>query len=245
MIFKRVHCLFEQSGTFRDAFRKFGYPAFDYDIKNDFGCTDRVIDLFKEIDNYLVGRPNLFGSFNSDDLVIAFFPCTRFEAQIIMSFKCVTNQMKNYSLRRKVEKCLSLHNELSYYFSVFCKLVLISQIKGFKLIIENPYSDMHYLKRYFPLEPTIIDYDRSKRGDYFKKPTMYYFINCAPAFNFIFEGLNYHRIGKSDVLSHMTKDIQRKLGTDKRDVAKSMIHPDYADRFIREFILEVDYARGS
>ena len=46
----RVHCLFEQSGTFKNEFKKLGYEAFDYDIQNNFGETDFVIDLFAEIE---------------------------------------------------------------------------------------------------------------------------------------------------------------------------------------------------
>lgn len=45
----KVHCLFEQSGTFKNEFRKLGINAYDYDIKNEFNQTDYVIDLFKEI----------------------------------------------------------------------------------------------------------------------------------------------------------------------------------------------------
>ena len=45
----KVHCLFEQSGTFKNEFKKLGYDAEDYDILNDFGETDHVIDLFNEI----------------------------------------------------------------------------------------------------------------------------------------------------------------------------------------------------
>ena len=44
-----VHCLFEQSGTFKNAFKKYGVNAYDYDVRNDFGETDHVIDLFAEI----------------------------------------------------------------------------------------------------------------------------------------------------------------------------------------------------
>ena len=52
----KVHCFFEQSGTFKKEFIKMGIPAEDYDIQNNFGETDHVIDLFGEIDreyNYL------------------------------------------------------------------------------------------------------------------------------------------------------------------------------------------------
>ena len=46
----KVHCFFEQSGVFKNEFIKLGIPAEDYDIQNNFGETDHVIDLFGEID---------------------------------------------------------------------------------------------------------------------------------------------------------------------------------------------------
>lgn len=46
----KVHCFFEQSGTFKNEFIKLGIPAEDYDIQNNFGETDHVIDLFNEIE---------------------------------------------------------------------------------------------------------------------------------------------------------------------------------------------------
>ena len=46
----KVHCFFEQSGTFKNEFRKLGFPSEDYDIQNNFGETDHVVDLFGEID---------------------------------------------------------------------------------------------------------------------------------------------------------------------------------------------------
>lgn len=45
----KVHCLFEQSGTFKNEFKKLGYEAYDYDIQNEFGETDNIVDLFAEI----------------------------------------------------------------------------------------------------------------------------------------------------------------------------------------------------
>lgn len=47
--FKKVHCLFEQSGTFKNEFIKLGIPAEDYDIQNEFGQTDHVVDIFENI----------------------------------------------------------------------------------------------------------------------------------------------------------------------------------------------------
>jgi len=43
----KVHCFFEQSGTFKNEFIKLGIPAEDYDIQNNFGETDHTDDLFK------------------------------------------------------------------------------------------------------------------------------------------------------------------------------------------------------
>ena len=45
-----AHCLFEQSGTFKNEFKKLGIKAYDYDILNNYGQTDYQIDLFNEID---------------------------------------------------------------------------------------------------------------------------------------------------------------------------------------------------
>lgn len=45
----KAHCLFEQSGTFKNEFKKLGIEAFDYDIQNEYGETDYQIDLFEEI----------------------------------------------------------------------------------------------------------------------------------------------------------------------------------------------------
>lgn len=55
-----AHCLFEQSGTFKNAFRKNGIEAFDYDILNDFGETDYQIDLFKEIEGGVRAQAQYF-----------------------------------------------------------------------------------------------------------------------------------------------------------------------------------------
>lgn len=45
----KVHCFFEQSGTFKNEFIKLGIPAEDYDIQDNFGQTDHVVDLFENI----------------------------------------------------------------------------------------------------------------------------------------------------------------------------------------------------
>lgn len=56
----KVHCFFEQSGTFKNEFIKLGIPAEDYDIQNNFGETDHQEDLFKAIEDAYDGKPSLF-----------------------------------------------------------------------------------------------------------------------------------------------------------------------------------------
>lgn len=47
----KVFCLFEQSGTFKNVFKEFGYEAYDCDILDDFKQTDFQVDLFADILN--------------------------------------------------------------------------------------------------------------------------------------------------------------------------------------------------
>ena len=51
----KVHLMFEQSGTFKNEFRKLGYEAYDYDLQNNFGETDYQTDLFAEIEKAYMG----------------------------------------------------------------------------------------------------------------------------------------------------------------------------------------------
>ena len=48
---RKAFCFFEQSGTFKREFIKLGIPAEDFDIQDNFGETDHVVDLFAEIEN--------------------------------------------------------------------------------------------------------------------------------------------------------------------------------------------------
>ena len=66
----KVHCLFEQSGTFKNEFKKLGIEAYDYDILNDYGETDHQIDLFAEIEGGYKGEPSIFDKITKDDLIL-------------------------------------------------------------------------------------------------------------------------------------------------------------------------------
>lgn len=219
----KVHCLFEQSGTFKNEFKKLGFQAYDYDILNDFNETDNVIDIFNEIETAYKGGISIFDSMEKDDLIMAFFPCIRFSNQAYMMFQCTQRQLKDLSDLEKIDKVMEFHNELSFLYDMFCKLCCICLRNNLKLIIENPYSQEHYLTRYFPIKPKIIDMDRTKRGDNFKKPTQYWFINCEPKNNFVMEPISLAEI--------------KRIHTTYNKVKRSLINPNYAERFIREFVI--------
>ena len=137
---KRAYCLFEQSGTFKNAFRKFGIKAYDYDILNDFGETDHQVDLFSEIRAAYDGRKSLFDKISKQDIVMAFFPCTRFEVQIIMDFKGIRNGTQGWGDIKKLENAKRKHKELSEYYDLLTMMGIIAYRKGIKMVIENPYS---------------------------------------------------------------------------------------------------------
>ena len=220
----KYHCFFEQSGTFKNEFKKLGYKAYDYDILNDFGETDYIIDLYDEIEKGYLGLNSIFEKMNSEqDMILAFFPCVRFEDQILINFRGENSGYKNWNLRKKLSNDLKLHEELNKNYSLITKLVIICIDRKIPLIIENPYSEQHYLKRYWALKPTLIDKNRRENGDYYEKPTQYFFVNFEPRKNFIFEPII---------------NVEKKIVSEENTVNRSMIHPQYANRFIREFILE-------
>lgn len=221
---KTAHLLFEQSGTFKKEFKKFGFAAKDYDIKNDFGETDYVIDLYEEIEKAYRFEKSIFDKIVPYyDLIIAFFPCIRFEDQIKLYFRGDAYGQRKHSDIKKLEYDMKLQNELSHNYNLISKLAIVCLRGGLQLIIENPYSSQHYLTNYWCLKPKVIDYDRSENGDYYNKPTQYWFINCEPKNNFVFEPLELVE--------------RKKIEFTHNTVERSLIHPQYARRFIQQYIL--------
>lgn len=219
----KIHCFFEQSGTFKNEFKKLGYEAEDYDIINDFGETDNQIDLFSEIEKAYGGANSVFDKISPDDLIMAFFPCVRFEEQIKLGFRGDLYQLKNYTDEQKLEYDLKLHSELAKLYELVTKLAIVCLRKSLKLIIENPWSERHYLRQFWALKPKIIDKNRRLKGDYYIKPTQYWFIGCEPKDNFVLEPI--------DITPYKT--IARVNNT----VERSLISKNYARRFIKEFII--------
>ena len=233
------HCFFEQSGTFKNEFKKLGYDAYDYDILNDFGETDFQVDLFKDIETaYERERERtVFDNVKPGDQIIAFFPCIRFENQIMLSFRGQQNGAKQWNDIQKMEYDMKLMDELRQMYMLVNKLFIVCIRRKIMLIVENPYSEEHFLRRYWCLLPSVIDRDRRERGDYYKKPTQYWFVNRKPSNNLIFEAIPQNAIECKDANRMMKKEHYEKTGAKNKRKARSMIHPDYANRFIREFII--------
>ena len=229
-----AHCLFEQSGTFKNEFIKLGIQAFDYDIQNEYGETDFQIDLFAEIVGGYENKPSIFDNITPDDVIIAFFPCTRFGVQCQLWLNGNNYAEQKWSDEQKIKYAKDLHGELHQFYDLLCELTLICLNRKLKLIIENPYSppysQPHYLQRYFPIKPAVVDLDRTQNGDYYKKPTQFFFINCKPTNNIIFEPLEEVPLKEICKGAIIDKDKDRRTN-------RSLIHPQYANRFIRQFIL--------
>lgn len=223
-----ARCLFEQSGTFKNEFKKLGFDAYDYDIQNNFGETDIIVDIFEQINLAYDGEKSIFDGFHKDDIIMAFFPCIYFSclSQMSMSFGCVN--YRKLSMKQKTEKILERSKNREEYFRLLVKLFSVAYQRDLRLIVENPYSEQHFLKGGFVMAPTIVDNDRQRRGDFFKKPTAYWFVNIEPK-----NGCSFQRNPIKKVV--LKEKMGKQAGVCSED--RSMISPDYARNFICDFIL--------
>lgn len=219
---------FEQSGTFKNEFIKLGIPAEDYDIQNNFGETDNVIDLFAEIEKGYANEPSIFDKITKDDLIIAFFPCIYFCDINEPLFRLDDLNYKNLTLQQKYNKILDRAKDRERFFEICIKMTAICDCRGLRLVIENPYSQSHYLVKNFVYKCSFVDKNRQLRGDYFVKPTQYWFIHCKPTF-----GCSYTKPKETKTICGIKGSKQAGLCGEER----SMISPDYARNFICDFIL--------
>ena len=223
----KVHCFFEQSGTFKNEFKKLGIPAEDYDIQNNFVETDHVIDLFAEIEKGYSGGGSVFDTITQDDLIFAFFPCIYFCQQNTTFFDGTNINWKGYTLKQKADEILKRSTMREKFYEIAIKLFTLCAENGKRLIVENPYSTIHYLHNNFLFKPNFIDENRQLRGDYFRKPTQYWFVNCKPT-----QGFSFQQPKKKLKISSLTGHIGSLC-----DEKRSLISPDYARNFICDFII--------
>lgn len=159
---------------------------------------------------------------------MAFFPCIYFSclSQMMMYWGCLN--YRNLTPIQATNEILKRVANREYFFGLAVKMLATAKQRGQRLIMENPWSQQTYLKANFVLPPSLIDNDRTKRGDFFKKPTAYWFINCEPT-----DGKSFQQQRQTKRIIDCKKGIKAGICSEER----SMIHPDYARNFICDFIL--------
>lgn len=159
---------------------------------------------------------------------MAFFPCIYFcaNSQILMSWGAKNYRKK--STKEKTDEILKRSSNREYFFSLLVKMIAIADIRDLRMVVENPWSGQTFLKANFILPPSLIDVDRTRRGDYFKKPTAYWFINGKPTY-----GMTYQKDKRIKRIESCKKASRAGLCSEER----SMISTDYARNFICDFIL--------
>lgn len=227
------HCLFEQSGTFKNVFINNGHKAYDYDILNDYGQTDYQIDLFNEIEkefDNLIGNTKyqtIFSKMTSDnDFIIAFFPCTYFCDFNKLIFRFQNTHKKGVKAefnKLNIEKVIHRNQERAKYFEIYLKFCYICKQMQLKCIIENPASggNTNYLVLFSPIDVAWYEKDRSLFGDKFKKPTNFFAINFEMKEDFIM----FSQISEKQC-------IMKNRGCRERSEISSL----YAENFYKRFL---------
>lgn len=231
MEIKKVHCFFEQSGTFKNEFKKLGISAEDYDIQNNFGETEHVIDIFENIEKSYNGEKSIFDEIGIDDLIMAFFPCIYFQnvQMLYFSLESLNNQHK--SKCEQINDALERLEKRTKFHALLYKLLFICTKKNIKLVIENPFSPSGYLTgiQNFP-KPAVIDKNRRMHGDFFEKPTAFWFFGFEPTNG---NTIQWCKEKYFKVVNNCKSGVKAGICSEER----SMISSDYARNFICDKIL--------
>ena len=243
----KVHCFFEQSGTFKQEFIKLGIPAEDYDIQNHFGQTDHVIDLFEEIEKAYDGDTSVFDNITKDDLIIAFFPCIKFCNIAEYNQRSAQEKWRRDGMDiHRIYELLKKESDERYMFYQLClKMHAVVEFRGLRMIMENPWHETNYTNYFWFNKVTFVDRNRTLRGDYFKKPTGYWFTGCEPTHGKSLQTTptnEIKHIGMTQAYRDKKNGIiyETAAGSPKSGICseeRSMISPDYARNFICDFIL--------
>ena len=147
-----------------------------------------------------------------------------------MGFKGVLNFQQKWPLSKGMEFNIEQEELRHRYFSTLMKLVKVISERSLRMVIENPWNTSRetFLQRNF-IKPTVIDSNRMKRGDYFVKPTAYWFIGCNNTYGYS------EQQDKEQKIVYKVKDKNQQKGICSEE--RSMISPDYARNFICDFIL--------
>lgn len=161
---------------------------------------------------------------------MAFFPCIYFSCMSQMLISYTHRNYANLSAKERIDKILERAANRELFFARLVKMVGIAKIRNIRLIIENPWSEQTFLKQNFPFNPSLIDNNRTLRGDYYVKPTAFWFINCEPTF-----GMTMQQNEKWKKICQISPNRMPGICNEER----SLISPDYARNFICDNILGI------
>lgn len=164
---------------------------------------------------------------------MAFFPCIYFCATSQIAINWNNRNYRKLNVKEKTDAIIERSGNREKFFVLAIKMLSIAKQMGIRLIMENPWAEQTYLKANFVQAPSLVDNNRRMRGDYYEKPTAYWYINCEPT------------IGRSYQYDKPKKTIMNARGSGQSGLCseeRSMIHPDYARNFICDFILGMEQA---
>lgn len=127
-----------------------------------------------------------------------------------------------------IKEILKRSDHRKEFYDRLIKFVAICLIRKIPMIFENPWSEQTYLKANFLKVPDVVDMNRMRRGDYYVKPTAYWFWNIKPTY-----GESYQNDKEKKIIMDSRGASRAGLCSEER----SMISPDYARNFICDFIL--------
>lgn len=161
-------------------------------------------------------------------MILAFFPCIYFSpvSQMLMFWGDLNYRKLTY--KERTDAILQRVAKREEFFGLAAKMLCVAQERGIRLIMENPWSQQTYLKANFVLAPSMVDTNRRLRGDFYAKPTAYWFINCEPT-----NGFTEQRADSKKNIMNTRSSAKAGICSEER----SMISPDYARNFICDFIL--------
>lgn len=177
---------------------------------------------------HMRGGASLFDHITKDDLIMAFFPCIYFCENNELYFTGKHKNLSRMTANQKIDTILQRSRDRQSMYELCLKLFCVCDVRNIKLIVENPFSYAHYLVNNFPYKAVLIDKNRTLRGDFYKKPTQYWFLNCKPTYGKSFQKPSIHK-----QIASSKPGIKAGICSEDR----SMISPDYARNFICDFVL--------
>ena len=168
---------------------------------------------------------------SQDDLIIAFFPCIEFSCVAQMWYSLNQRDYSKWPYKKRIAYMVNKNRERARLYELMMKFSGVCLDRDIRMVMENPWSEQSYLKQNVIMKPpTIIDTDRTRRGDWMKKPTAYWFWNCEPT-----HGKSFQQTPKS--LKRRILEMKKAPNAGLCSEERSMISPDYARNFICDFII--------